>query len=423
VSTDVDVSRPRARADLLAAAIDDRVVVYDQAARTSHVLNLTAAAFLDQCDGQQTIDQIAVDLGRAFDTDPDRIRTDLRQVVADLDDAGLLGDRSPDRPHPPDRERLPRPSELTALHHRLVDRRDWAWQSGTLVALGFSFDLSTDDPELGRHLERVLGPLRGTGEPRHRYVAAAGHQTNRRRRVEEIDATSEPRLDLTLDGRTIRRNLSRASLTSYLLWHINRLSVAATPDRVILHAAGAAAAARTVILPGSPESGKSTLVTALVQHGFSYLSDESVAVVPRSRVVEPYPKSITLDRGSWDVHASLRPSHPTADEFESGSWQVQPDDVRPDSIGSSGPVDLIIFPKYEAGAETTCTALSGVDTLVELLTHAFDFDTLGQLGLDTLTSLAEQIPAYRLVSSDLSRAVAAVDSLLGDLDSSSPSSL
>jgi hypothetical protein len=171
---------------------------------------------------------------------------------------------------------------------------------------------------------------------------------------------------------------------------------------------------RTVLLPATPESGKSTLVAGLARRGFTYLSDESVALVPGSTTVEPYPKAISLDRGSWEVHAALRPTRPGVERFEATTWHVPPAEVGRVQMGDSGaaPVDLIAFPTYEAGAATTCTPVGPVEALVALLANAFDFDELGQRGLDALALLATSVPSYRLLSSDLDEAVDTVSSTL-----------
>jgi hypothetical protein len=46
----------------------DGLIVYDEATDRVHHLNQTAAVILGLCDGTQTVEQIAVTVGRLFDT-------------------------------------------------------------------------------------------------------------------------------------------------------------------------------------------------------------------------------------------------------------------------------------------------------------------------------------------------------------------
>jgi hypothetical protein len=73
---------------------------------------------------------------------------------------------------------------------------------------------------------------------------------------------------------------------------------------------------------------------------------------------------------------------------------------------------VIVFPTYEAGSTTSLTPVEPVDALVRLLANAFDFDALGQEGLNALAHLATTVPAHRLVSSDLDEAVDVVTTTL-----------
>jgi hypothetical protein len=392
---------------VLAVPVGESVVLYDPPVRKTHVLNTTAAAFLAECDGTASLDDIAVRLGQRFGVGADEVRRGLLALLPALDDAGLFGDVPP---HTRDRSRyeeLPPPSGLDRRHRRLVDEREWVWRSEPLGALGFEFEVCTDDRELATYLEPVLASLRRDAPPTHRYVVRA-------RAGASAGSTPDParRLDLTLDGRAVQRQGTPPTLATQLLWHINRMSVAASADRVVLHAAGAAAGGRTVLLPATPESGKSTLVAGLVRRGFSYLSDESVALVPGTTTVEPYPKAISLDRGSWEVLAALRPTRPGVEPYEPATWHVPPADVGRPPTGDAADVDVIVFPTYDPGAATTLTPVEPVDALVLLLANAFDFDALGQAGLDALTRLATTVPAYCLVSSDLDEAVDVVTTTL-----------
>ena len=73
---------------------------------------------------------------------------------------------------------------------------------------------------------------------------------------------------------------------------IELLIAAQLPDRVAVHAGVVAWQGRAIVLPGVSMSGKSTLVSALVDAGATYLSDE-FALLDGSGRVWAYPRKMT----------------------------------------------------------------------------------------------------------------------------------
>lgn len=49
-----------------------------------------AAAILQRCDGNRTIEEICADLARAYEAEPDEIEADVRALVEDLARQGVL---------------------------------------------------------------------------------------------------------------------------------------------------------------------------------------------------------------------------------------------------------------------------------------------------------------------------------------------
>ncbi len=87
-----------------------------------------------------------------------------------------------------------------------------------------------------------------------------------------------------------------------------------------------------MLLVAPEDHGKTTLTAALVRDGFGYLSDEVAAIDPDSLVVRAYPKSLSLDPGSWAVHAALAPKVPVSvSAFATSQWQIPAEDIRPGS--------------------------------------------------------------------------------------------
>jgi hypothetical protein len=206
-----------------------------------------------------------------------------------------------------------------------------------------------------------------------------------------------------------------ADLPAMLLWWVNRVMCFETLDHVMVHAGVVATAdGRAVVLPAPQESGKTTLTAGLVRRGLRYLSDEAAALDPATGQVDPYPKALSIEEGSWAVLADLRPDLPSdLERFAARQWHVDPRWIRPDAIheGPAAP-DLIILPRYEAGAATTLEPISPAEAVAAMAEEAFVLGHHGQAGLEALGRLATSSRCYRLLNGDLDEAVDAVLSVV-----------
>jgi len=83
-------SMPRVRSDVLAAELDEDLVLYDPASKSSFRLNYSARAVWTCCDGSSTIDEIAEDLAAVYGADPQTVLAHVRRLVDDWRIQGLL---------------------------------------------------------------------------------------------------------------------------------------------------------------------------------------------------------------------------------------------------------------------------------------------------------------------------------------------
>lgn len=81
---------PKIKPDLLSEAIEDDVVVLVPETDQVHLLNLTAAAIYELCDGTRSVDQIVDALRRSVPNPPDEIDHDVNRTLAELSEKGLL---------------------------------------------------------------------------------------------------------------------------------------------------------------------------------------------------------------------------------------------------------------------------------------------------------------------------------------------
>jgi hypothetical protein len=133
-----------------------------------------------------------------------------------------------------------------------------------------------------------------------------------------------------------------AELRMYIALH--------APDHVFVHAGVVGVGERAIVLPGMSFAGKTTLVTALVQEGAEYWSDE-YAVLDAKGLVHPYPKPLSVRIN---------------DTYETEERPIE-------SLGGRAgdrplPVAVIAFTNYRRGltwALRPCTAGEGAIKLLE----------------------------------------------------------
>jgi hypothetical protein len=126
------------------------------------------------------------------------------------------------------------------------------------------------------------------------------------------------------------------------------------------HAGAIADKRGTIVLPGAPGGGKSTLIAALTARGLTYLTDELVLLMPGGGI-RPLPVSLGLKSGAW---ALLSQDIPTLTDLP---IHLQQDGTevryflpsgRPPPEEQSPPLRALVFPEYVAGAPTRLAPLS-----------------------------------------------------------------
>ncbi|HVE63502.1 MAG TPA: hypothetical protein VNB94_06855 [Mycobacteriales bacterium] len=282
-----------------------------------------------------------------------------------------------------------------------LDGRDWAHVSRTFQALRFDFAVRTDSVEVGRQLETVFGGFApATGAGTTYSLIDEGESIQHRYRIY---------CDDTL--------LSQATTLSWsiavLLQNVNQQVISrSSADLVLLHAAGAERNGVGVVLPAPMECGKTTTVSGLLRRGFRYLTDEAVAIDPATLLVQPFPKALSIDRGSWPVLPDFEPPPP---RLVLDQWQVPPSAIRPDLV--SGPVlpRLFVLPRYQAGVRTALEPLSRAKTLMALVECTFEFPGQPRRNLETLGRVLAGCDCYRLDIGNLDQAVDLISGLVDDV--------
>ena len=277
---------------------------------------------------------------------------------------------------------------------------------GPFVWLGRRWTVSSGATDLLRLIEELYQPLLAGTDPGPDDAVA----------TYRLEAPSPSRRgELFCDGRLVTAGRDPARLFGQLIWSINRHAIDDRPTETVLHSAAAADDhGRVVLLPAAAESGKTTLVTGLVERGAAYLTDEA-AIVDEALDVHGFAKPLSIDKGSWTV---LSDHAPLLDDalapYMAEQWQVPAH--RFGSVVPSGKLSLIVFPDYVAGAPTSLERIDRVHALD--LARASTFGTPGRpvpgRQLAHLARMVTAVPSYTVRSGDLAGACAAVLQALED---------
>ena len=84
------LSYPKKRNDVNARSVDLEIVVLDRHNGSIHQLNQTASFVWEQCDGESSLEEIAARMAEAFEVDFSTAMSDVRNMIQQLHDIGLL---------------------------------------------------------------------------------------------------------------------------------------------------------------------------------------------------------------------------------------------------------------------------------------------------------------------------------------------
>ena len=142
--------------------------------------------------------------------------------------------------------------------------------------------------------------------------------------------------------------LKHASLIDHLghaLRAVNRALGDRVRDFLLLHAGAVENDGGVVLLPAKMDSGKSSLVVALLEAGCGYLSDEFGAIDPVGSDCYPVPKIVHI---GWEALRLFPGLEERLSDREGLNGELAQRFVRPQDVGSSaagpGPVRALVFP-------------------------------------------------------------------------------
>jgi hypothetical protein len=203
----------------------------------------------------------------------------------------------------------------------------------------------------------------------------------------------DPMLHLELDefGRPPDTNMSGPPVQNALA-ELTRFAIDHSP-MLGIHAGTIASPRGVIAFPGVSGLGKTTLIAALVQRGFGYLSDEVLAIDRRTLAVGAFPRPLALDAASWALLGLDPADAPCADAEQL---------IRPGILGTIGvaaEVSDIVLPVRGSFPTSLEPASRGL-AVGELLGRAFNHYVDGAASFHAVVAIARGANVWRLEYSD-----------------------
>ncbi len=184
-------------------------------------------------------------------------------------------------------------------------------------------------------------------------------------------------------------------------WGLNWCISGYAHQYLIIHAAVVEKNGKTLVLPGEPGSGKSTLCAALVNSGWRLLSDELTLIDRGSGLVTPVPRPVSLKNQSIELIKSCFPearfSETVHDTTKGSVALMKPDKTSVLAMDQSAAPALVVFPRFESDAGFSVQSMNKAEAFMKLAGLSFNYPVLGESGFEAMTQFVKQINAFQFV--------------------------
>ncbi len=377
-----DLPAPRPGADVQACFLTDGCVLFSESRQEIHALNTSAGVIW--CLLEEGLDAacIAGVLQRDFRLAAADATAFVGAALADWERRGLLAGAGAEAPEP----MAPAPPVRTGPVPPAMAERCYA-------LLGRRFLVGFAQPAQAVAADAALAHLAGPGREADVVLQVFEEQDD---------------ILLTHAGEVLGRCRSVGELAPLLKEQIWIMATNAHDFFLGIHAGVVGGPSGTLLMPGDPGSGKSTLTAALVHAGFRYFSDEMALLRDDLRVM-PLPLSLCIKSTGLAVLASRFPElqHlPVHDRADGKRVAYLPPPGTPMVSDAAAPVRAILFPRYREGAPTRCRSLTKAAALQRLMAQCLV--VRGRLTLARVQALVgwiETMPCHELESGSLAEAV------------------
>jgi hypothetical protein len=233
--------------------------------------------------------------------------------------------------------------------------------------------------------------------------------------------TNETSFELSRGDHSLYRGPSSGVAAGILLNQAIHALADPCSEGLMLHAAAVARLDRGVLLPAVSGSGKTTSAACFTASGFDYLTDELVFINKASARLCAFCRPLHLKTpaiGTMERITGLALRDDPSRGAPAGVLRsregvlISARLLNRDTRYSTPAVKLIVFPKYRAGAPLDLRRLSKAEAAMHLMESLVNARNLTRHGLDEVTRLVRQAPAYGVTYGQVEESQAAIRSLI-----------
>jgi len=218
--------------------------------------------------------------------------------------------------------------------------------------------------------------------PQHEYV---------------IESTSNG-LSLLKDGQSVGQFGSCLNLICHLEEDIENNLIRAIDNWVGFHAGAIMIGDAACVIPGNPDTGKTTATFNLVEMGQIFLCEEVSPVDPETLMVYSYPQVLTLEGAYAERYSALYPvQYGELRILDSQMARYRPYAVRSDPV----PLKTILMPAYAPSETPGIEEVAPDEAFTELLGYCFPPNTDDEHLFHSVIRICEKAEIFRLRSNSL----------------------
>jgi HprK-related kinase A len=228
----------------------------------------------------------------------------------------------------------------------------------------------------------------------------------------------KPQVIFSLDDYQPFTPLPLAQAAAQFEWGLNWCIAGSAHQYLIIHSAVVEKNGVSIIMPGQPGSGKSTLCAALLFKGWRLLSDEMTLVSLTDLTIQPVPRPVSLKNQSIDIirnfdsNAKFGPiiegtSKGDVSHMEAPIPSIQQQD-------KTANCNIVVLPKYNATEKSYIRPKQKAEACMALIENAFNFNILQDQGFEAVTDIIDRTESYEIGYQNLAQAIDAIEQISGD---------
>ena len=259
---------------------------------------------------------------------------------------------------------------------------------------GSTVAIQVDDPRAAALIDFLIPP------------AAVSENKNPHCSFQVQVSDDEPALySFSQDGILQYETTSPGSLAEVFQSALCRQLATESRDGLLFHAAALSDQGRGILIAGGIGAGKSTLTAWLLSKGLGYLTDELVYIPCGSDTLKTFTRPLHLKHPSRPVLGSFfdMDTHQDAILSSSHSDLIPAALINPQGQADTAPLNLVLFPEYQAQGEANWLPLSAAQTGQSLMKTLVNARNLPQHGFNETARLARTTPGYRMTYANFSQ--------------------